>query len=185
MQRRKPHKQGFSKKLTHFSMVIMASVFLCACMPLNDQNVNTELFESKEQMKTRTAELKKGMSKKDAFAALNIPMEKFDQLSTPDVQIALYGNSQLQGTPAQLESFKSKLMRYEGYALPYRSIESQGSFGFGKMKVKKTGHSLMLVLIFEHGKLLKASVQGQQNVNEKEDQYIWNSILKTGVKAAL
>lgn len=173
------------RKISHLCLMLVISVFLCGCMPTGNQNVNTELFESKEQMKTRTAELKPGMKKADVFKALNIPAEKFDQLSTPDIQVALYGNSQLQGTPAQLETFKKKLMRYEGYSLPYRSIKNKSSFGFGKVKVKKTGHNLQLVLIFERGKLLKASVQGQQNVNEKEDQYLWNSILKTGLKTAL
>ena len=36
--------------------------------------------ESKEQMKTRTAELKPGMKKADVFKALNIPAEICDAL---------------------------------------------------------------------------------------------------------
>ncbi len=173
------------KSISKYAFVMIVICVLSACMPLNDHDVNTELFKDKESMKTKTSELRSGMKKEEVFEALNVPIEKFDQLSTLQIQMVLYGNSQLQGTPSDLENFRKKLMRFEGYSLPYQSVKSDGSFGFGKMKVKKTGHNLILLLIFERGKLLKASVEGQHSVNEKEDQYFWNNILKTGVKAAI
>lgn len=184
-----PNIPTYNKNLrtSYISMLlaIFAILFLTACMPLNDKNVNNDLFKSKEELKTKTSELKAGMNKDEVFELLGVPMGKFDQLGTVDIQRTLYGDSQLQGTPEQLEEFRKKLMRFEGYSLPYQSIKSKGSLGFGKLKVKKTGHNLLLVLIFENGKLLKATVEGKQDVNEKEDQFFWNTILRTGVKAAI
>jgi len=153
-------------------------LFLGGCMPIGDQEINTTLFKSKEDMKLRTAALKPGMSKKATFEKISIDPEKFSQMSTQEVQMSIYGNSQVQGSPEQLEQFKQRLLVYEGYALPYREIKSNGSLGFGTMKVNKNGYDLRLVLIFEKDKLLRASVDGNQDVNQDDSQYLWGAVLK-------
>lgn len=157
------------------------SLMLISCMPLKDEGVNTELFKDKEDMKLRTATLERGMTKAEVFTALDVPWEKFDILNTQEVQIAVYGNSQVQGSPEQLEIFSQRLLAFDGYALPYRHIESAGSLGFGKMQIDRTGHDLQLVLIFEDNRLLKASVVGNEELKFSEDEYLWNTLLKTGV----
>ncbi|MBI3440356.1 MAG: hypothetical protein HY052_00865 [Proteobacteria bacterium] len=129
-------------------------------------------------MKSRTAALKPGMSKKAVFEKICIPPDKFSTMSTQEVQMSIYGNSQVQGTPEQLEQFKQRLMAYEGYSLPYRDIKSSGSLGFGTMKVNKNGYDLKLVLIFERDKLMRASVDGNQDVNQDDDQFLWGAVLK-------
>lgn len=132
----------------------------------------------------RSAELRPGMSKKQVFETLSISPEKFARMSTQEVQSSIYGNSMVQGTPEQLEAFKNRMLAYEGYSLPYRDIKSDNSLGFGTMKVNKNGYDLRLVLIFEKNKLLRASVDGNQNVDVNEDEYLWGSILKKGVGMA-
>ena len=104
-------------------------------------------------------------------------------MNTQEVQMSIYGNSLVQGSPEQLEQFRQKLMGYEGFSLPYRDIKGSGSFGFGSLKVNKSGYDLKLVLIFDKGKLLRSSVDGNQQVNQDEDQSIFNVLLKrtTGV----
>lgn len=162
-------------------LVLGAITFvLSACVPIGDQEINTELFKSKEDMKLRAADLSPGMSKKAVFEKLSIPAEKFTHMSTQEVQSSIYGNSQVQGTPEQLEQFRQRISAYEGYALPYREIKSSGSLGFGTMKVNKNGYDLRLVLIFEKGKLFRASVDGNQDVNLNENEYLWNTLLKKG-----
>jgi hypothetical protein len=172
----------FFKKL---GILIVSSIalFLTACMPIGNQEINNTLFKSKEDMKIRAAELKPGMSKKTVFEQLSIDPEKFTQMSTPEVQMSIYGNSMVQGSPEQLEQFKQRLAAYEGYSLPYREIKSNGSLGFGTMKVNKNGYDLKLVLIFEKDRLLHVSVDGNQDVNQDDNQYLWNALLKksTGV----
>lgn len=153
-------------------------LLLSACMPMGDQEINTTLFKSKEDMKMRTAELKPGMTKKAVFEKISIDPEKFSQMSLQEVQMSIYGNSQVQGTPEQLEQFKQRLMAYDGYSLPYREIKSNGSLGFGTMKVNKNGYDLRLVLIFEKDRLMRASVDGNQDVNQDDNQYIWGTVLK-------
>lgn len=157
-----------------------AVCIVSACVPVGEQEINTTLFKSKEDMKIRTAELQPGMSKKAAFEKISIAPEKFTQMSMQEVQMSIYGNSQVQGTPEQLEMFKQRLMAYEGYSLPYREIKSSGSLGFGTMKVNKNGYDLRLVMIFEKGKLMRASVDGSQEVNVDDNASIWNVLLKKG-----
>ncbi len=174
------------RKLAKYNIIILIfTIFLNACMPLNDKDVNTDLFKDKEELKNKTSKLQIGMGKEAVFKLLGVPIQKFNRLGTIDVQRILYGNSQIQGSAKELEEFRLKMMRFEGYSLPYQSIKSKGSLGFGKLKVNKTGYNLVLILIFENGQLLKASVEGKQDVNEKENQFFWNSILRAGVKSAI
>ena len=71
------------------------------------------------------------MSMKTVFEKLSIEKEKtFSRMSTQEVQMSIYGNSQVQGTAAELEKFRERLMRYEGYSLPYRDIKGSGTLGF-------------------------------------------------------
>lgn len=167
--------------VTTFFMVICFTLFLSACLPVKNENVNTELFESSTEIREKAAQLKRGMKKDKVFQTLAVPIEKFSTMDTADVQTAVYGNSQVQGTPEQLEKFRKRLQAYSGYSLPYRHVKSKSSLGFGKVKTKSTGQDLQLVLIFESNKLLKASVVGNDALKKSEDKYIWNSLLKTGV----
>ena len=172
----------FFKKLS-ILIVSCIALFLSACVPIGDQEINTSLFKSKEDMKMRAAELKPGMSKKAVFEKISIAPEKFSFMSTQEVQMSIYGNSMVQGSPEQLEQFRRKLRAYEGYSLPYREIKSSGSLGFGTMKMNKHGYDLRLVLIFEKDRLLRASVDGSQEVNQDENQYLWTAVLRktTGI----
>lgn len=165
-------------------VAMCVTLLLSACMPSGEQDINTELFKNKEEMSTRAADLKIGAPKKAVFQALGVAPERFEHMSVHDVQMSIYGNSLVQGSPEELERFKNKLLSYEGYALPYREIKSSSSLGFGKMKVTKTGHDLKLVLIFDRGRLMRASVEGTQEVNQQDDQYLWDTLIKRGIGAA-
>lgn len=174
------HSEQFATFLKS-SLIVVACCLMVACMPIKDESINAELFKDKEEMKVRTAELQRGMNKAEAFEVLNVPIEKFTAMSTPEVQVAVYGNSVVQGSPSELEKFRQRLLGYEGYSLPYRHVESTGSLGFAKMKVDKTGHDLRLVMVFDGGKLMKADVVGDEEYASSEDQYFWSNLLKTGV----
>ena len=167
------------KKIRILAITLLA-LLLSGCIPVGDQEINTSLFKSKEDMKERAASLQPGMAKKTVFEKVSIDPEKFSRMSTQELQMSIYGNSQVQGTPEQLEKFRERLMCYEGYSLPYRDIKGSGSLGFGSLKVNKTGYDLKMVLIFEKGKLLRASVDGNQDVNQDDDQSLFNVLLKRG-----
>lgn len=160
---------------------LMMALFLSACMPSSDESVNTELFKSKEDMAERTAKLKPGMKEADVFKTLGIAPERFEKMNAQSVQMTVYGNAQVQGSPAELEQFKNRIMSYEGYALPYRELQNSSSLGFGKMKVERTGHDLKLVLVFEKNRLLKAEIEGTQEVKQHQDQYLWDSLIRRGI----
>jgi hypothetical protein len=177
----------FERKLTRavsrlrVLAVTLVALALSGCMPEGQQNVNTELFKGREDMQARSAELTPGMPREAVFEALGIKPGRFERMSAQEVQMSIYGNSQVHGTPDQLEQFKRRMLAYEGYALPYREIKSDSSFGFGKVKVNKTGYDLKLVIIFERGMLLRAAVEGTQEVKQEEDDYLWDNLIKKGI----
>lgn len=176
------------RSLTEKVKLVAASfllLLLAACMPSGDQKINTELFKDKQDMAERTAALKSGMSKKKVFETLNIDPERFDKMGTVEVQMAIYGNAQVQGTPAQLEKFRKKLQSYDGYSLPFRELKSSSSIGFGKMKIQKKGYDLRMVLIFEKNKLIKAEVDGTHKVKTNEDRYMWEGLIRRSIGFAL
>lgn len=176
-------KHWLDRTLCHAQVIALSLVTLSlsACIPAGEQSVNTELFKDNADMRERTSAVKPGMAKNSVFEALGIKPERFEQMSTKEIQTSLYGNFQVQGTPEQLEKFKDRLLAYEGYALPYRAIKSDSSLGFGSMKVKKKGYDLKLVLIFEKGKLLKGAVEGTQDVRQEEDEALWGSLIRKGI----
>lgn len=176
--------QNLNKLVTSLCLALplfFACLALSACVPTGDQNVNTELFKNKDDMQERAAKLRPGMSEKKVFDALGIDKTHFAKLSTAEVQMSMYGNSQVQGTPSQLESFRKHLMRCTGYSLPYSKIKSDGSLGFGTMKIEKTGYNLKLVLIFDGSKLVKSSVEGTEKVKQEESQYLWDTLIRRGI----
>jgi hypothetical protein len=170
-------------KKTSVLAVALLTLFLSACIPVGDEQVNTELFKSKEDMRDRAALLSPGMPMKQVFEKIEINKDKFSRMSTQEVQMSIYGNSLVQGSPDQLEKFREKLAGYEGYSLPYRDIKGSGSLGFGTLRVNKTGYDLKLVLIFDKGKLMRTSVDGNQQVDTNEDQSLFNVLMKrsTGI----
>jgi hypothetical protein len=165
-------------------IVLVAGLAVSGCIPQGEHSVNTELFKNKTEVSERTQKLHPGMTKKAVFDALKVRPERFERMSLQDVQMAVYGNSQVHGTPAQLEAFRKKLAGYEGYALPYRSIKSDGSLGFGTMKVTKTGCDLKLILVFNRDRLLRSSVEGTQMVREVEDKNLLPALIQRGIRFA-
>lgn len=164
-----------------YVFIVCAALALAGCIPQGNESVNTELFKNKEEVAQRTDQLRKGMTKKAVFGKLNVNPSRFERMSVQDVQMAIYGNSQVRGTPEQLEAFKRRLAGYEGYALPYRNIKADGTLGFGSMKITKKGCDLKLVLIFDRGKLIRSTVEGTQSIRHVQDENLWPSIIRRGI----
>ncbi len=179
-------KKNEAKVLFKTIRVFAAAILvltLTACIPVGDQHINSDLFKNRQDMEQRAAELHRGMTEDSVFKKICISKDKFSRMSLPEVQTTLYGNSVVQGSPAQLDKFRKELMKYQGYYLPYSNISDSGSLGFGSLRVNKTGYVLKLVLIFEHGKLMQVEIDGNQDVNQYEDKSLFNVLLQrtTGV----
>jgi hypothetical protein len=170
-----------------FKIALLAVFVLClsGCIPQGDETVNTKLFKNKQEVSQKAHALHLGMSKRTVFAKLKIDPERFDRMSVQEVQMAVYGNSQVHGTPEQLEAFKQRLAHYEGYSLPYRDIKADGTLGFGSFKVTKKGCDLHLVLVFDHGHLIRATVEGAQSLNQVNDENLWPALIRRGIGFAL
>jgi hypothetical protein len=165
-------------------LIALTSFLISGCLPTGEEHVNTELFKNKEDMKERAASLKPGITKQKVFEALGISPEKFSRMSLAEVQTSIYGNAQVQGSPEQLETFRQKLTNYEGYSLPYRTIKSDGSLGFGTMKVHRSGQDMRIVVIFDHDKLLRVSIEGTENVSEENNRYLWDGLISKSIGLA-
>lgn len=157
---------------------------LSACLPSGEQEVNTDLFKDKSEMAEKSGSLRPGMTREEAFETVGVSPDKFERMNMQEVQTCYYGNSTVQGSPEQLEQFRNRMMRMEGYYLPYSEIKSSSSLGFGKMKVEKSGYNLRLVMVFERNRLVHSVVEGTQNVRMNEDRYMWDSLINKGIGAA-
>jgi hypothetical protein len=176
----------FFKALKKFCVLFIAliSLALSGCLPTGEESINTELFKSKDDLKQKASQLRPGIKKGDVFRILDVAPEKFQRMNLSEVQSSIYGNSQVQGSPTQLEEFRRRMMSYEGYALPYRILKDDGSLGFGTMKFHKTGQDLRLVLIFENNRLLRSAIEGTEDVSLQENQYLWGALIRKGIGLA-
>lgn len=172
------------KRLASLTAVFAVCISLSACLPSGEQEVNTDLFKDKTEMAAKSSSLRPGMTREEAFATVGVPQEKFEKMSMQEVQTCYYGNSSVEGSPEELEQFRARMMRMDGYYLPYSEIKSSSSLGFGKMKVEKTGYNLRLVMVFERDRLIHSVVEGTQNVRMNEDRYMWDSLINKGIGAA-
>lgn len=173
------------RRLTCLTAACLMALSLSACLPSGEQDVNTALFKDKQDMAQKTNSLHHGMTREEAFKTVGVSPEKFERMSMQEVQTCYYGNSSVQGSPEQLEQFRQRMMRMDGYYLPYSEIKSSSSLGFGKMKVEKTGYDLRLVMVFDRDRLVHSAVEGRQNVQVNEDRYMWDSLINRGIGAAL
>lgn len=174
----------FSKRLASLTAIFALTLSLGACLPSGEQEVNTDLFKDKQEMTAKSGSLRPGMTREEAFKTVGVHPDKFERMNMQEVQTCYYGNSTVQGSPEQLEQFRQRLLRMEGYYLPYSEIKSSSSLGFGKMKVEKTGYNLRLVMVFERDRLVHSVVEGTQNVRMNEDRYMWDSLINRGIGAA-
>ena len=169
--------------------VVVVSVGVgCSGVPLKSSATNRVLFTSQDDFKLRCEQLQPEMSRDEVFAALDVPQGVFTSLKPVEIQQMIYGQSQVQGTPDQLEDFRVRMAAYEGLQLPYREIRHSGRLGLAKVIIDEKGWDQTLVLIFDNGKLFKAIVAGRSNVDENSSTYVWEFMgdaLRKGGKLAL
>lgn len=169
--------------------VVVVSVGVgCSGVPLKSSATNRVLFESQGEFKTRCAQLQPTMSRDEVFTALGVSQDAFTALKPVEIQQMIYGQSEVQGTPAQLEEFRVRMAAYEGLQLPYREIRRSGKLGIGKVIIDEKGWDQTLVLIFDNGTLFKAMVAGRANVDENSSTYVWEFVgdaVRKGGKLAL
>ncbi len=171
-------------RLLSLACVGVLTLGLSACLPSGEQEVNTDLFKDKKEMTARSTSLRPGMTREEAFQTVGVQAEKFERMTLQEVQSCYYGNSVVQGSPEQLEQFRQRMIRMDGYYLPYREIKSSSSLGLGKMKVEKTGYDLRLVMVFDRDKLVHSTIEGTHNVRLNEDKYMWDSLINKGIGSA-
>ncbi len=177
------------KFLTTLSLVALLPLVIgCNGLPLNADSTNSNLFENRSDFKVRCAMLESKMSPETAFSALDVSEESFTTLKPVEIQQFIYGRSEVRGTPDQLEEFRVRMAAYEGFKLPYSTLQRSGKLGLGKVIIDETGWDQTLVLIFDDGELFKSMVVGRAEVDKSSSNYLWEfvgSAIKKGGKLAL
>lgn len=157
--------------------VVVVSVGMgCSGVPLNSSATNSVLFENQGAFKERCAKLQPAMSREEVFTTLGVEQDVFVALKPVEIQQMIYGQSEVQGTPAQLEEFRVRMAAYEGLQLPYRELRRSGRLGLAKLIIDEKGWDQTLVLIFDNGTLYKAMVAGRASVNEHSSTYVWEFV---------
>lgn len=170
-------------------MLYKLFLFICVLLPLGcglplgTRDVNNKLFADSTELENKFKKVQLGMEEEKVFSALGIKPNtpNLQVLSTEEAKTLLYGNAEVRGGTADLETFKSKLASIKGYKLPYILIERSGSLGLFKWTVERSGHDQSVVMVFDKAstdkaKLIKVSLEGRRNVQEKETSYLWEII---------
>lgn len=173
-------------KIIAFATLAFSTLLLCSCaVPLRVSDVNGDLFESPEHLEAKAESLTAQMTVSDTFAHLGLPKNHFRKLSTPEIQLWIYGNSQVQGTPEDLERFRIIMSGYSAYEMPYKHIQREGRVSLsGRVIILKDGHDQNLTVIFNNGLLVKAIVGGNSTVDDEESNTLWSYVGGMAGKAA-
>jgi hypothetical protein len=175
-----------SHKNFAFVTLAFSTLILCACaVPLHVKDVNADLFESPEHLEAQAESLTAQMTVSDTFSHLGLEKNHFRKLSTPEIQLWIYGHSQVQGTPEDLERFRIIMSGYSAYEMPYKHIQREGRVSLsGRVIVLKDGHDQNLTVIFNNGLLVKAIVGGNSTVDGEESNFLWSYVGSMAGKAA-
>ena len=161
-------------------LAVLAAFLAAGCanspLPLRKKEVNTTLFRDPAEAEERVGMLTPGMSEKEYFSILGItPKVPYTILSIKEIQFYLYGDSKLHGPLEELEEFRRRLAGFSGYSIEYRALDLAGWFpGPTSFTRLLTGHDLLIIGLFDKGRLAKALLVGKKVVNERERIYIWD-----------
>ncbi|MBW2713711.1 MAG: hypothetical protein JRC77_08170 [Deltaproteobacteria bacterium] len=174
------------RQIVAYATLAISTTVLCACaIPLRVNDVNGDLFTSPEELEEKAGSLTAQMSVDQTFNHLELDEQLFRRLSTPEVQTWIYGHSQVQGTPEDLERFRIIMSGYAAYELPYKRIQRKGRLSLnGRVAIAKGGYDQNLTLIFNNGLLVKAIVGGNSTVDDEESNYLWSYVGGMAGKAA-
>ncbi len=181
MENNKSIRQFFS-----YATLVISTTLLCSCaIPLRVSDVNGDLFTSPEELEAKASSLTAQMDIQETFSHLEIDKSLFRRLSTPETQTWIYGHSEVQGTPEDLERFRIIMSGYAAYELPYKRIARGGRLSLtGHVIVAKDGYDQRLTLIFNKGLLVKAIVGGNSTVDDEESNTLWSYVGGMATKAA-
>jgi hypothetical protein len=165
-----------------FALLVMTLVLAGCAIPLSRQTTNASLFVSPDDLSDRLQGLQSEMTQTEAFETLDLDRRLFRVLPANQIQRIVYGDFQVQGSPAELETFRDRLASYHGYELVYRSIKRSGGVGLLAVNIDNEGFDQQLILIFDEGLLFKAAIVGSAVVDDRKSIYIIE-VLGTAVAA--
>lgn len=177
--------QSTYRNLTYTTLAIGA-LFICSyAVPLRINDVNGDLFTSPKELEEKASSLTAQMDMEEVFSHLELDKNLFCRLSTPETQTWIYGHSEVQGTPEDLERFRIIMSGYDAYNLHYKRIARGGRVSLkGHVIVARGGYDQNLTLIFNKGYLVKAIVGGNSTVDDEESKPLWSYMTGMAGKAA-
>ncbi|MBI2055984.1 MAG: hypothetical protein HYT37_01235 [Candidatus Sungbacteria bacterium] len=164
-------------------VAVLCAVFLSGCaFKLHRIEKNPMLYESPQEFSERSGLLKQGMSETELFAVMKVERGKtaeLTQLDANDIVSYVRGCIQPLAPAVVANEISAECALYNGWALPYASIQPSASFGLTlpeifELIVTTEGYDLKLIAVFRDGKLWKPFVSGRAVIGNTETYYIWD-----------
>lgn len=189
-------KSGLSKALTASGLACIFGL-QAACANLSPSNYFNHVHLSREQMnadiapdlasflkKLAAAQGKEGWPEDVVFEATGIDRVRF-VIQNPEKTVEYITGSKAAAQTEEAIKFNTNLVKTSKvYTLNFKEVDKHGAlvWPFAGQSTKE-GHDVEMVLVFKAGVLDRASLYGQQHVNGKETDFIWNLVTGGAIAA--
>ncbi len=190
-------KTNLSKALTASGLVVVFGLQAAGCANFSEKSSLHQLHLSKEQVnadiapdlptflkKLAAAQGKEGWPEDVVFEATGIDKARF-VIQNPEKTIEYNTGSKAAAQTKEAIEYNSNLVKTSKvYTLNFKDVDKYGAlvWPFAGQSTK-TGHDVEMVLVFKAGTLDRASLYGQQRVNGKETDFVWNLITGGAIAA--
>lgn len=146
-----------------------------APVPGGKDTVNTEKYETREDLFENVRSIKTGMPEGQVLNLLNTEADDLYILSRSEILIDLYGTDNIRLDPAQSEKLRKD--RLYGYRLIYRNVSREmGLNNPISMRTNKQGYQYTVSFIFKNGILFEDPIIAGGEVNESKSSTVFDMI---------
>lgn len=134
--------------------------------------------------KLAAAQGKEGWPEDVVFEATGIDRVRF-VIQNPEKTVEYITGSKAAAQTEEAIKFNTNLVKTSKvYTLNFKEVDKHGAlvWPFAGQSTKE-GHDVEMVLVFKAGVLDRASLYGQQHVNGKETDFIWNLVTGGAIAA--
>ncbi len=190
-------KANLSKAVTASGLAVVFGLQAVGCANLSDKSSWHQVHLSKEQVnadiapdlasflkKLTAAQGKEGWGEDIVFEATGINKTRFI-IQNPEKTVEYITGSKAAAQTREAIEFNTNLVKTSKvYTLNFKEVDKHGAlvWPFAGQSTKE-GHDVEMVLVFKAGVLDRASLYGQQHVNGKETDFIWNLVTGGAIAA--
>lgn len=170
-----------------------------ACANLPKDNYFNHVHLARDQMnrdiaidvnnfleKLKAAQDKEGWDEDSVFHAVGIDKRRF-VIQDPKGTIKYNTGSEAAAQTKEAIEYNSGLIKTSTvYTINFKEVDKHGALAWPFAgQTERAGFDMELALVFKNGRLDMAKVYGQQRVNGKETDFIWNLVTGGAIAAGL